>query len=444
LSWTKDETPKIAFVSAADGSVNEVKLLSVRLPRTTNLSLSPDGKYIAYTYLPRQDSANCDILLLAIEGGGESKLIEHPANDLVLGWSPDGKRVFFESDRTGGVGVWALTVAEGKAKGTPELVRGDMGNIQGLGMTRDGKLFYGISTGWSDIFIAPIDPATGKILGQPEKVIKKFETFNTAPDWSPDGQFLVCRSSQGRMYNETPALLIRSMQTGEVREVIPKGSGGLNIHYIRWTADGRSVLAVGLDDKGKYGALLAIDAGSGAAKIIARPESDRVIYYPDCAPDGKTVYFIRSGLSNKLIRLDLESGIEKELLSSSQPLGYFRFALSPDGRKMAVFEEDKISILSSDATEPRELIKVKDVNSMAWTADGKNILYGKLQTGSQDVMDLWGVPAAGGEPQKLGLAMSLLMHLRVSPNGKHIAFTASEQPGKTEVWVMENFLPKEK
>jgi Tol biopolymer transport system component len=444
LSWAKDETAKTAFVSAVDGSVKDVKVLSAKLPRTTSLDLSPDGKYVAITFFPKQDSANGDILLLATEGGAESTLIEHPANDRVLGWSPDGKRVFFTSDRTGTIGVWVVTVAEGKAKGTPELVRGDIGNIQGLGMTRDGKLYYGIYTGWSDIFIAPIDPATGKILGQPEKAIRKYETFNTAPDWSPDGQFLVCRSSRGKMQSETPALLIRSLQTGEVREMIPRTGGGLNFHYIRWTADGRSVLAVGLDEKGKYGALLAIGAQTGEAKIIARPESERVIYYPDRAADGKSVYFIRSGKLNQLIRLDLESGIEKELLSSSQPLGYFRFALSPDGQKMVVFEGDRIRIHSSDGTEPRELIKVKDVNTIAWTADGKNILYGKLQDGSQDVMELWGVPAAGGEPQKLGLTMTLLMHLRVSPDGKNIAFTASEQPGKTEVWVMENFLPKDK
>jgi Tol biopolymer transport system component len=76
--------------------------------------------------------------------------------------------------------------------------------------------------------------------------------------------------------------------------------------------------------------------------------------------------------------------------------------------------------------------------------DGKNILYGKLQEGNQKLVDLWRVPVAGGEPQKAGLSMSRLMILRVSPDGKNIAFTASEQPEKSEIWVMENFLPKEK
>jgi Tol biopolymer transport system component len=34
--------------------------------------------------------------------------------------------------------------------------------------------------------------------------------------------------------------------------------------------------------------------------------------------------------------------------------------------------------------------------------------------------------------------------VRVYPDGRRIAFTASQRPGKSEVWVMENFLPVEK
>jgi Tol biopolymer transport system component len=88
------------------------------------------------------------------------------------------------------------------------------------------------------------------------------------------------------------------------------------------------------------------------------------------------------------------------------------------------------------------LIEVNNISSnINWTPDGKNILYGRFLDGSEDIVDLWVVPVSGGKPQKAGLSMSRLMHLRISPNGKNIAFTASEQSAKSEVWVMENFLP---
>ena len=55
-------------------------------------------------------------------------------------------------------------------------------------------------------------------------------------------------------------------------------------------------------------------------------------------------------------------------------------------------------------------------------------------------IELWRIPADGGQPQEVGLAMDRLRHLRVHPDGRRIAFTAGRQTG--EMWVMENFLPK--
>ncbi len=445
--YGKDNKSRIVFVSTDDGSVKEVTVLPIDFRGRTRLSLSPDGRYIAYNNPPQEGSSNGDIFLLSTDGGREAALVEHPADDIILGWSPDGEHVIFVSDRTGSLGTWAVRVSDGKPQGMPELVRGDMGNLLPLGMTRDGKLYYGTYTGWSDIFVAPIDAATGQVTSQPEKAVRKYETFNSAPDWSPDGQFLVCRTSRGWMPSagKNPALLIRSMQTGELRELNPKRTGGLNFHYLRWSPDGRTVLGIGRDESGKYGALLSIDVQAGETKVIARSDQDDPIFAPNWTPDGKSIYFLRSGKEfRRIIKFELETGVEKEIFRSPQSPGTYWLMLSPDGQELAVAAENKIRILSAYGAESRELMEAKNLTTIAWMGSGKSILYGKLQEGSQDVADLWCVPVTGGEPQKTGLTMSRLMHLRVSPDGKSVAFTASEQPQKSEVWVMENFLPVEK
>jgi tricorn protease len=56
-----------------------------------------------------------DIYLMPVEGGREVPLVSHPENDYPLGWTPDGKRVLFASDRAGTIGVWMIQVANGKA-----------------------------------------------------------------------------------------------------------------------------------------------------------------------------------------------------------------------------------------------------------------------------------------------------------------------------------------
>jgi Tol biopolymer transport system component len=445
-----DTVSSIGFISALDGSIKKKKDLPFRVPWAAKMSLSPDERYVAGTYLPSKDSAAKDIFLLAVEENTETTLVEHPADDIVIGWSPDGRQALFTSDRTGAVGIWAVRVSEGKAQGAPELVRANLGNLRPLGLSRDGKLYYGISTGFSDVFIAPIDPATGKVLGPPVKAVRKYETFNASPDWSPDGQFLACHSTRGVPDNESPALLIRSLRTGEVRELTLKTPGGrLAPYYLRWSPDGRTIIGTGRDEEGHVGALLSVDARTGEAKVLARADNQGDgtgnIIALDWSADGRSINFVRIGKEfRRICNLDLETGIEKEIGRYSKASGPFWLASSADGKQLAFYAEGKLKILSRGDAAARDLGVAGDGMVLAWMPDGKTILYGKAQDGSQDVIELWSIPASGGQPRKTGLSMSRLLVPRVSPNGKQIAFMASEQPSKSEIWVMENFLGSEK
>ena len=53
-------------------------------------------------------------------------------------------------------------------------------------------------------------------------------------------------------------------------------------------------------------------------------------------------------------------------------------------------------------------------------------------------VELWRIPAEGGQPEKLGLEGAL--SVRVHPDGRQIAFVRSER--RAEIWKMENFLPE--
>ena len=56
--------------------------------------------------------------------------------------------------------------------------------------------------------------------------------------------------------------------------------------------------------------------------------------------------------------------------------------------------------------------------------------------------DLWRVTGDGGTPQKLGLRMNDLAGLTMHPDDQQIMFVAGTR-GQREIWVMENFLPKQ-
>src|SRR4030042_5271286 len=97
----RDNISGIAFISPLDGSVKKELAFSFKVSWDAEMSLSPDERYIAGSYPPRGDSANKDIFLLAIDGGKEVPIVEHPADDRLIGWAPGGKQVLFTGDRTG-------------------------------------------------------------------------------------------------------------------------------------------------------------------------------------------------------------------------------------------------------------------------------------------------------------------------------------------------------
>ena len=74
-----------------------------------SLSLSPDGRYLLYDYPQSDNHTHSDIACLSTGESWEETPIEHPADDRVFGWSPDGRSILFTSDRTGQPSIWTLS-----------------------------------------------------------------------------------------------------------------------------------------------------------------------------------------------------------------------------------------------------------------------------------------------------------------------------------------------
>src|SRR5258707_1757255 len=139
-----DKTAQIGIVSVPDGSLRVLKSVDWRGVR--RLFFSPDGKYLGYD-LPESDtSEQRDVFVMAIDGTREIPAVVHRGQDIMMGWSPDGNRLLFASDRTGSMDLWALPIANGKPLGAPELIKADIGRAESMGLTRSGALYYVIPT----------------------------------------------------------------------------------------------------------------------------------------------------------------------------------------------------------------------------------------------------------------------------------------------------------
>jgi len=445
---------QIVLVSVADGSVRVLKTLDERYPESRAL-FSLNGEYIAYDFRPQKDIQQRDISLLLTEGNLEIPLIKHQADERLLGWTPDGKSVLFVSNRTGTTDVWLIRVTEGKPQGTPELIKKDIGQIWPMGFINKGSFYYSIETTMVDVYIASLDMKEGKFLEQPTKAAQRFEGFNLVPDWSPDGNYLAYVSYRSIEGKDFCVLCLRSVKTGEIRTV---SSPQLNyFRYISWAPDGRSIIAIGLDKENRSG-MYKIDVQTGDATSIVQFERGTIIKQPAWSLDGKAIFYPYTQWTKKLslvLMRDLETGQEKELYRKIAPPDIGSVTLSPDGKYLAFLTAemvdkkltDVLRVIPAAGGKPCDLIKVplpETIGPYAWTPTGREILFAKgLDYRKQDKKcKLWMIPAEGGEARNLGLTIDRIFNLSIHPDGKRIAFTSGTP--SAEVWVMENFLPKNK
>ncbi len=412
---------QIALVSVGNGAAQVLKTFD--WPGPGGLRLSPDGRYVAY-------ALGGDVFLLAVRGTLEAVLVQNPANDFNPIWTPDGNRILFTSDRTGSLGVWVLTVVDGNPQGAPELLRADMGKTWPVRFARTGTYFYGVQTGMQDVYVAELDPETGKVTAAPSQASRRLVGANRWPEWSPDGKLLAFVSDQPPGGQDQPVISILTLDTGKQEELHPRMNG---IQRLRWSPDGRSILAGGRDERDRRG-LYRIDAQTGDVSPVVLSGGMGVVWQAAWSRDGRTIYYT---MGAGIIARDLGTGQEREIQSGDSK----HFALSPDGRFLAVPRVDPrsassvLDLIALETGQSRELLRVPDggafYRALSWSADGRFLFSTKNE--------LWRVALENGESEKVGIAIEGLLELRVHPDGRRIAFDAKKF--RAELWAMEQFLP---
>ena len=137
----------------------------------------------------------------------------------------------------------------------------------------------------------------------------------------------------------------------------------------------------------------------------------------------------------------IQDGRDKELYRVVHPKELASPTVSRDGRQLAFVVMDQgLYLMPASGGEAREILRAPNVHGpgrLAWTADGRQVLVVR-STGSPGQTELWRVPVAGGEPQKIDLPAGLAFP-SFHPDGRRLAFTGG-RAGQKEVWVLENFL----
>ena len=152
------------------------------------MRLSPDGALAAVSLIDGE-SSNQDLWLIDVARGLRDRFTFDGANELLPVWSPDGERIVFASDRSGGPNLYIKAVHGG---GDAELLYEDDSAKYPVGWSPDGRyVMYVVpspETSW-DLYALLVDGDDAEPIPlQPSQFSESYGQV------SPDGRWLAYTS----------------------------------------------------------------------------------------------------------------------------------------------------------------------------------------------------------------------------------------------------------
>ena len=157
-----------------------------------SLDVSPDGRTIVFDLLG-------DLYTMPIEGGRARRLTSGMAYDVQPRFSPDGKRVVFVSDRSGGDNVWIMSL---DGKDTVQLTKGNNNLYASPEWTPDGKYVVASRTGGlggaAKLWLYHTEGGTGQALVQAGPTTPQLaQTKMLGAAFGNDGRYIWYAARQG-------------------------------------------------------------------------------------------------------------------------------------------------------------------------------------------------------------------------------------------------------
>ena len=465
----------------------------------TVVSLSPNGKFLLWHKL-----------VVPLDGGEPFDLVDMPA--LRCAWSPDGQKVCFYS----GGAIWVIPVSPETGRSTgvaKKLLDGrykfqeppswspdserivfqrndeeNLGNICSLSV-KDGTLTQ-ITDDLDSVGFAVWSP-DGKTIaystysktcevrlipaeGGTYKKISDFNEYFAHPiSWSPDGEWLICKSKYSSSEEmETHFRLLHMDDGREVNISTPLKEIGwffssspdrekllfyrpsydcttafkvvsafcgsswrlgmqhtLWPHEQFWSPDSSMIVIPGKNKDGAegwYGLWVVPLSGSDPYPLrlyVSVAGEPAPWWYP--SPDCKTLLFSIERSDDKMdlwvVPISLKDG--QTVGSAVEVFSGSGWAVwSPDGKKLAVFSGKDLWIASIEGGEPVQLTDTPgDESDPVWSPDGEMIAY-TYETESKKTLMV--ISASGGEAMKILDKSGDKRQYTWSPDSKELAFVS--------------------
>jgi Tol biopolymer transport system component len=349
---------------------------------------SPHGQRIAFWNT--HHGGQRDIWTIAAEGGEAVAVTNDEFEDWGPVWSPDGRYLYFLSNRGGSMNLWRVMIEEatGKVSGVPEPVTTPAVYCWHICFSRDGKrIAYVQVNKKGNIKRLTFDPVKAKTVGEPVSITQG-SGFATEPAISSDSQSLVYTTSGDKQIDlftlnlSSTAGNRKGSPLAETNNALRLTDDAFKDGAPQWSPDGQKI-AFYSDRSGTYQLWLINKDGSNLQQITF--ENDDNVFSPVWSPDSSSIaYSMKDAktLNTYVMKTD-QSWTEQTLqpLPKSDPLisNFIPSSWSGDGLKLAGWqqwmEKGKAGIyVYSFASQSYQRLTTFGA-SPVWLSDNRRLLF---------------------------------------------------------------------
>ncbi len=336
-------------------------------------SWSPRGTRIAFWGLPA-GSAQRTVWTVDADGGHPVAVTDDDYLNWNPVWSPDGRFLYFASDRSGIMSLWRVRIDErsGRAEGEPQTVTTSSQESSLLSLSRDGRrMVFAVSDSRTHLERIDLDPATGQVTGAAVPLLKSALGIRSCRV-SPDGRWIAFHST----VPQEDLFVVRADGTG-LRQLTNDRDNDRHPH---WSPDGSRLLFYS-NRSGRYEAW-TVRPGGGDLRQETNIEGGSVVY-PIWAPDGRRMAFARSRQGT--VTVDLAKPLPARVpvpvpLQGGRTWTFGPSSWSADGRRIAgdLIEGQApgpvgIGLYSFDSRTYEKL--TPSGTTPVWLNDGRTLVY---------------------------------------------------------------------
>ena len=372
----------------------------LRMKRIAEPQLSPDGKWVAFTVMTVDVTANTkpkQIWIVPVEGAEMPRAITREGSNERPRWTPDSKSILFVSTRGGSQQIWSMNPDGTNAKQVTKIAT----EASGVTISPDGKRIVFLSSVYPDC----TDDACNKRRLDEENASKLKARVYTSLLYRHWNEF------QGKRRSHLFTASIdgsgaRDLTPGN-RDVPPFSLGGPDDYAI--SPDSKEVAYV---MNGDENLALSTNAdiytvpieGGEAKKLTTNTGAD---LSPSYSPDGKSLAYrsqTKAGYESdrwRLVVMDRASG-RTESITEGVDRNVTGFTWTLDSRRFFLVTEDRgrhnVQQIAASGGGLRPVITgPSSIDDIQFTPDGKTIIYTEM-SGSRPIEIMKATSGGSGTP----------------------------------------------